>query len=175
MTKNQALLIIDAQINMFNEDFSIYQANQIIKRLQYLIKQARSNSVPVIWVRNNGGKGDPDEPGTHGWKIHPLLKPKKGEVVVDKYEPSAFKDTNLLLILKQNKITNLVIAGMQTEICINSTVRQALEFGFNMIIVEDGHSTFDSEELKAVEIIEKYNNEFKEIAKIEKTGDSLFQ
>lgn len=175
MTKNQTLLIIDAQINMFNEDFSIYQANQIIKRLQYLVKQARSNNVPVIWVRNNGGKGDPDEPGTQGWKIHPLLKPMKGEVVVDKYEPSAFKDTNLLLILKQNKITDLVIAGMQTEICINSTVRQALEFGFNVIIVEDGHSTFDSEELKAVEIIEKFNNEFKEIAKIEKTGDSLFQ
>ena len=79
------------------------------------------------------------------------------------------------MILKQNKITDLVIAGMQTEICINSTVRQALEFGFNVIIVEDGHSTFHSEELKAVEIIEKFNNEFKEIAKIEKTGDSLFQ
>ncbi|MFX0106055.1 MAG: cysteine hydrolase family protein [Candidatus Hodarchaeota archaeon] len=175
MDKNQALLIIDAQINMFNENFYVYQANQLIKRLQHLVKQARLKSVPVIWVRNNGGKGEPDEPGTLGWKIHPSLRPKKGELVVDKYEPSAFKDTNLLFILKQNRIIDLVIAGMQTEICIDSTVRQAVEFGFNVIIVEDGHSTFDSKEMKAIEIIEKYNKELNDIAKIEKAGNIIFQ
>ncbi|MFX1391482.1 MAG: cysteine hydrolase family protein [Promethearchaeota archaeon] len=175
MNKNQVLLIIDAQINMFNEEFSVYQANQLIKRLQHLVKQARLKNVPVIWVRNNGGKGEPDEPRTHGWKIHPSLRPKKGEIVVDKYKPSAFKGTNLLLELMQNRITDLVIAGMQTEICINSTVRQAVEFGFNVIIVEDGHSTFDSKEMKAIEIIERYNKELNDIAKIVKTENIIFQ
>jgi nicotinamidase-related amidase len=175
MNNNQALLVIDAQINMFNEDFSVYQANQLTKRLQHLVKQARLKGVPVIWIRNNGGKGDPDEPGTYGWKIHPSLRPNRDEVVIDKYEPSAFKDTILLSILKQNRITDLIIAGMQTEICINSTVRQAVEFGFNVIVVEDGHSTFDSEEMKAIEIIEKFNKDFENIAKINKAGNIIFQ
>jgi nicotinamidase-related amidase len=174
MNENQALLIIDAQINMFSEEISVYQANQLIKTLKQLVKKARLKGVAVIWVRNNGEKGDPDEPGTRGWKIHPLLKPKKGELVIDKHEPSAFKDTNLLTILEQKKVNNLIIAGMQTEICINSTTRNAVELGFNVILIKDGHSTFDSKEMKAQEIIEKYNKELNDIAKIEKAENIKF-
>jgi len=175
MNLNRALLIVDAQINMFNEDISVYQANQLIKTLQKLVKQARLRGVPVIWVRNNGGKGDPDEPGTHGWEINPILEPNKAEIVIDKHKPSAFKGTNLMLELEQKEITHLVIAGMQTEICINSTARQAVELGFKVIIVEDGHSTFDSKEMRAIDVIEKYNKELNDVARIEKAENILFQ
>ena len=175
MNENQALLVIDAQIDMFSEDFSVYHAKQLIKILQQLVKKARLNGVPVIWVRNNGEKGDPDEPGTPGWKIHPSLKPKESEIIIDKHKSSAFKDTNLLLILKQMKISRLIIAGMQTEFCINSTVRNAIELGFNVTLIKNGHSTFDSEEMKASEIIEKYNEELNDIVKIEKAENINFQ
>lgn len=174
MNHNQTLLVIDAQINMFDEDFSVYQPNKLIIKLRHLVEQARLKGIPVIWIRNNGGKGEPDEPGSHGWNIHPSLNPKKDEVVIDKYEPSAFKDTNLLSILKQNRISDLIIAGMQTEVCINSTVRKAVEFGFNVILVKDGHSTFDSDEMKAIKIIEKFNEDLSNIAKIVKAGDIIF-
>ena len=175
MNENQALLVIDAQIDMFSEDFSVYHAKQLIKILQQLVKKARLNGVPVIWVRNNGEKGDPDEPGTPGWKIHPSLNPKKNEIIIDKHKSSAFKDTNLLLILKQMKISRLIIAGMQTEFCINSTVRNAIELGFNVTLIKNGHSTFDSEEMKASEIIEMYNEELNDIVKIEKAENINFQ
>jgi nicotinamidase-related amidase len=79
------------------------------------------------------------------------------------------------LILKQNKISHLIIAGIQTEICINSTTRNAIELGFNVTLIKNGHSTFDSEEMKAPEIIEKYNKELNDIAKIEKAEKIRFQ
>ena len=174
MNENQVLLVIDAQINMFNEKISVYNAKQLIKILQQLVKKARLKGVPVIWVRNNGEKGDPDEPGTRGWKIHPLIKPKKGEMVIDKHKSSAFEGTNLLMILEQMEISHLIIVGMQTEFCINSTVRNAIELGFNVTLIKDGHSTFDSDEMKAREIIEKYNKEINDIAKIEKAENIRF-
>lgn len=64
---------------------------------------------------------------------------------------------------------------MQTEICINSTARQAVELGFKVIIVEDGHSTFDSKEMRAIDVIEKYNKELNDVARIEKAENILFQ
>lgn len=64
---------------------------------------------------------------------------------------------------------------MQTEICINSTARQAVELGFKVIIVEDGHSTIDSKEMRAIDVIEKYNKELNDVARIEKAEYILFQ
>jgi len=80
-----------------------------------------------------------------------------------------------MLELEQKEITDLVIAGIQTEIYINSTARQAVELGFKVIIVEDGHSTFDSKEMRAIDVIEKYNKELNDIARIEKAENILFQ
>ena len=165
MDLKYALLIIDAQVNMF-EGASLYQSEHIIKVIKSLIKKARSLNVPVIWIRNNGDLGEPDEHGTNGWEINPILEPKKGDIVIDKHNPDSFKDTDLKSILNRKNITDLIIAGMQTEICISSTVKRAVELGYNVTVVEDGHSTFDSDDVKASHIIEEKNKELGAISKI---------
>jgi len=135
----------------------------LIKILQKVIKQARLKDVLVIWIRNDRGMGDPDEPGTYCWEINPKLEPNKADIVIDKHKPSAFKGIDLKLELEQKRITKLVIVGMQTEICINSTARKAVELGFKVNLVEDGHSTFDSKKMRAPDVIEKFNKELSDI------------
>lgn len=68
MNTKTALLVIDSQVNMFDESFHIYQADKIISTLSNLIEKARSKDVPVIYLRNNGPAGEPDETGTPGWE-----------------------------------------------------------------------------------------------------------
>jgi len=72
MRNISALLILDAQVNMFDESFQIHRADEIISTLSGLIEKARSKDIPVIYLRNNGPAGEPDEPGTPGWDIHHL-------------------------------------------------------------------------------------------------------
>ena len=63
--------------------------------------------------------------------------------------------------LKQNKIDKLVIVGMQTEYCVNATSTRAVELGYDVTLVKDAHSTWDSDENSAVEIIELHHDKWK--------------
>lgn len=172
MESRQALLIVDAQVNMFDEEFPIFESNRIINVLSNLIAKAHTKAVPVIYVRNNGDEGEPDEPGTPGWEIHPAITPQADDVVIDKQGPDAFDKTDLALILEKQNIGNLIIAGMQTEMCIASSARRAVELGYDVILVENGHSTFNFEDLNAAKEIRRVNREMSAIAKVE-SADSI--
>ncbi len=75
-----------------------------------------------------------------------------------KHHPDAFQDTDLHQILTSKGVTNLVITGIQTEYCIDTTCRRAYSLGYDVILVEDGHSTWDSDALEAPQIIAHHNN-----------------
>lgn len=151
---------------MFDESFQIHQADRIIATLGSLIEKARSSEVPVIFIRNNGPAGEPDEPSTPGWEIHPSLVPKTNEIVIDKFAPDSFHETELEKELDKLGTQQLIIVGMQTEMCVNATTRKAVELGYEVILVRDGHSTFDFEDARAVDTINKINDEIGKIAKV---------
>lgn len=77
MNNETALLVIDAQVNMFAPDNAVYASERLLKTLGSLIARARSAHIPIVYVQNNGGSGDPDQPGTPGWQIHPALIPSE--------------------------------------------------------------------------------------------------
>ena len=168
MKNKQALLIIDAQVNMFDEDFCVYNAKEITENIRFLIQAARKTKTPVIFIRNNGEKGDPDIPGTPGWKIHPSFVPIKGETIIDKQGPDAFAGTNLQEELKSKDIEKLIIAGMQTEVCIETSVHRSKALGYQVIVAEDAHTTFDFDDQKATDTIQKANEAFKKIVTLQK-------
>ena len=70
---------------------------------------------------------------------------------------NAFYETELLRYLKDIEADHLVIMGCQTEYCIDTAVRTATVNGFDVTLVEDGHSTTDSEVLSAKQIIAHHN------------------
>ena len=175
MTKNIALLILDAQVNMFAEDGSVFEGDKVLQKISDLIAKARARCVPIIYIQNNGAEGDPDLPGTPGWQIHPAVAPGAGDIVIQKRTPDAFHETTLQSALDSHNIRQLVIAGMQTEMCIDATCRRACALGYDVILVKDAHSTFDDDGLTAAQIITQYNEALCAVVKVEEASNITFE
>ena len=152
-----ALLVIDMQVGNFSEPDSVHKGNELLTKVKSLIAKARSAQIPIVYIQNNGCSGDPDAYGTPGWKIHPSIAPVDEDVVVQKQTPDAFHKTSLHRELESRGIKKLVIAGLQTEYCIDTTCRRAFSLGYDVILVKDAHSTWDSSLFKADQIIGHHN------------------
>lgn len=150
-----ALLIVDAQVNMF-EPNPVADATGLLGRLESLVAGARAAEVPVVFIRNNGGAGDPDESGTEGWEIHPDLDPAEGELVVDKWQSDSFSADALRYFVKESGTDSVIIAGLQSDFCIQATARGAAQRGLDVVVVSDAHSTYDGAE-SADDIIDEVN------------------
>jgi nicotinamidase-related amidase len=174
MTDHAALLIIDAQVNMFAEGSSVFEGEKLLRMVSRLIAQARAAHLPIVYVQNNGGEGDPDRPGTPGWQIHPAVTPEKGDIVIQKHTPDSFHETDLQSKLEARHIRQLIIAGMQTEMCIDATCRRAHGLGYEVILVQDAHSTFDGSGLTASQIIAQYNEALRAVVKVEQASNITF-
>jgi nicotinamidase-related amidase len=174
MSNRTAFLAVDTQVNMFNEGMPVFQGDRILKTIAALLARARAQDATVIYLRNEGGPGEPDERGAHGWEIHPAVTPVAREVVIDKTLPDGFENTTLKEELENRGIERLVIAGMQTELCVFVTSRRAAQLGYEVIVVKDGHTTFDFDEMAAFDAIDKYNDELEAVAMVMKAVDIKF-
>jgi len=152
---NTALLIIDVQNIMFTHQDGVYRGNEVLDNIYNLLNKARASNVPVFFVKHLGNsEGGSDE----DWNIHSKIQPFNGETIVEKTACDSFYKTDLHEKLQNKNVTKLVIAGMQTEFCVDTTCRRAFSMGYESVLVSDGHSTFDSEILKASQIIEHHNS-----------------
>jgi len=105
---------------------------------------------PAKWERGPPGKriGDPGPMGRilirgePGHDIVPELAPAAGEVVLDKPGKGAFCQTDLELILRNRGIRTLLVCGVTTEVCVNTTVREANDRGFRCIVVSDACGSY---------------------------------
>lgn len=153
-----ALLVIDVQVGNFIDPDPIYQGKELLLKISQITKRMRLSQVPIIYIQNNGGKGDPDEPRTPGWEIHPNIAPIKGDIIIEKSTPDAFYKTPLKSELVLRGVTRIMIVGLQTEFCIDTTCRKAFSLGFEVTLIEDAHSTWDSQLLTARQIISHHND-----------------
>ena len=153
----QALLIIDVQNCMFDPADPVHNADHLLTNLQHLIERARAAQTPVIFVQHCGPAGAPHEPDAPGWQIHASIAPRPGELIVQKTMPDSFYQTTLKAELSANGIDQLVIAGVQTEYCVDTTCRRAASEGYAVTLVQDAHSTWSKDDLTAEQIIAHHN------------------
>jgi nicotinamidase-related amidase len=158
MSNDTALLVIDVQNGMFADDDPVYQGAELLATIGDLLAKARAADAAVIYVQHNGGPGHPLEPGSAGWPIHPAIAPAAGEPVIGKTTPDSFHETRLQAELEARGVVKLVVAGIQTEICVDTTCRRAASLGYQTTLVRDAHSTWDSRTLSAVQIIAHHND-----------------
>ncbi len=174
MRQNSGLIIVDTQENMFDPSFSVYDGTRILKTIGELLEQARKSQTAVIYVRNNGLQGEPDEPNTPGWHLHPVVAPEPGELIIDKHGVDPFADTNFQAELDHREIAHLIVVGMQTEMCVAATVRQATRLGYTVTLVGDGHTTFDWDGISAVEAIAQHNQTLAQVADVRHADAVVF-
>ena len=95
--------------------------------------------------------------GTDGWQLARGLHVCSNDLRIRKTTPDSFHRTELADILNKGAITDLVICGMHTEFCVDTTTRRALALGYPVVLVADAHTTASKEHLSAPDIIRHHN------------------
>jgi nicotinamidase-related amidase len=169
------LLIVDAQVNQFEPPMAVHDGPAILARLQSLVARARAAQVPVAFVQNDGSEIDPDFPGTPGWELHPQLRPIGDEKTYRKTTTDSFHQTGLLEDVRKAGVTSIVIAGMQSDHCIDATVRRAAAEGLDVTLVSDAHSTFSFTDEPAERIRARQNEALSGIATLAAEAEVTFE
>ncbi|MGH7740500.1 MAG: cysteine hydrolase family protein [Candidatus Eiseniibacteriota bacterium] len=171
MSRHSALILVDVQANMFDPAHPVAGAADLLERLEDLLARARAARMPIVFLRNCGGPGDPDVRDTPGWELHPSMSPANGDRVFDKTTCDAFESTPLGDELNSRGIQRVIVAGLQSEFCIRETSLGALNRGLAVTLVSDGHSTYDGGGKSAAEISAAVNAELDGRAKLERAMD----
>ncbi len=155
----KVILIIDVQKEMFMFDgYEPYKGNEMLKNIKSILDKGRENKIPVFFVQHTMTEGELFREGTAGWHIHEDIAPVEGEKCIKKYNCDSFQDTGLHEILQSLDAKELIIAGMQTEYCVDTAFRRSFSLGYDSILVSDGHSTFDNEVLNGETTVKHHNS-----------------
>jgi len=144
---NQAVIVVDFQNDyLASGSWPLVGADAAVNNAVKVIDDARAKGIPVIHVRHESPAGSPFFViGTPGAEIIPAVAPKQGEQVVVKNFPNAFRGTDLKAKLDAAGITDLIVIGAMSHMCIDATARAAADYGFNVTVVEDAVATRDAE------------------------------
>lgn len=154
-----ALLVMDMQrgiVARYGDD------QGLLTRLDRAIQGARTNAVPVIYVRVGFRDGHPEVPvanktfarlaaaggfldSSADAQVHPQIAPQPRDIVVTKKRVSAFAGSDLDVVLRGLGIDTLVLTGIATSGVVLSTLRQAADLDFNLVVLSDGCADADPE------------------------------
>jgi nicotinamidase-related amidase len=151
-----ALLIIDVQHALCHGEYAAFEADRVISNINSVSQRVRESGGLVVVIQHES----PDEPlvhGSDGWKLAAGLVTAPSDVFIRKAATDSFHDTPLLATLQRHGTTKLIICGLQSEFCVDTTTRSALALGFPVTLVSDGHSTLDNSILTAAQISAHHN------------------
>ena len=131
--KKEALLLIDIQDIYFTPGpMLLHKPRCAAKNAARVLEKFRAEDKIVIHVQ-------------HNFKvlsgIHSLVKPIEGEKIIHKEYPSSFLGTELREYFQENEITDLVVAGMMSHMCVDTTVRACQDYGYNVTLIDDACTT----------------------------------
>jgi nicotinamidase-related amidase len=148
-----ALLVIDMQLALVT---GAYREQAVLAALVDVTGRARRADLPVIFVQHNHSTFAPMQQGAPGWQLHPELAAVDTDLRIEKTASDAFYQTSLQHQLDNLGVDTLIIAGMQSEYCVDATARRALSQGFDVVLLADCHTTGDGA-LSASDIIAHHN------------------
>lgn len=156
MTK--ALLVIDVQKAPFiSERFKIYKGQETLENIALLIEKARASGVEVIFFRHIDNRFPHLADGSEGTEYADGIVPQEGEKQYKKTNMSCFGSSGLDEYLKSKGITEIVACGIQTDFCVDATVKVGVDKGYDFTLASDAHTTFETKTIAAKDIIAHYN------------------
>ncbi|HYD81071.1 MAG TPA: cysteine hydrolase family protein [Paucimonas sp.] len=151
-----ALIIIDVQRGLFDDEPRPYEADAVVGRINALAERARASGAPVVFVQHERAEGMLQY-GSESWQLERNLIVKEGDVFVRKSTPDSFLGTPLAELLAARGAKRLVICGYASEFCVDTTTRRAAALGFPVLLAADAHTTHDKEHAGGRQIREHHN------------------
>ncbi len=153
---NTALLVIDVQQGLCEGEHDAFESRQVIARINRVLEKARAAGALVVFIQHESTSGYL-EFETDAWQLAHDLHAEATDLRIRKTSPDSFHRTTLEQVLKAHDVTDLVICGMHTEFCVDTTTRRALALGYPVVLVEDAHTTQGNQHLSAIQVIRHHN------------------
>ena len=142
------LLLIDIQNDYFQGGkFELYQSEQAANQAKTMLQLFREHDLSVFHIQhiNQSPNAAFFVPNTEGVNIYKSVCPQNGEIVIEKHTPDSFYQTTLKSELDKKSISHLVVCGMMTHMCVDTTVRAAVNLGYKITLIEDACATKELE------------------------------
>jgi nicotinamidase-related amidase len=140
----QLLLLVDIQNDYFpGGAMELVGSLAAASKAEFLLRSFRRKGLPIVHIQHISTRKSATFflPNTLGAELHSSVAPDAGEVVFKKNFPNSFRGTPLLEHLRALDVTQLVIAGMMTHMCIDTTTRAAVDLGFECVLASDACAT----------------------------------
>lgn len=152
-----ALLVLDVQVGLVHGQERLWRCAELLHTLNTLMERARDAGAPIYLARHVGMAGSPFAADSPLTALAPELQLQGTETVFEKRRPNAFVLTGLAESLRERGVTGLVVSGLKTQYCVDSTCRAARDLGFDTVLVADGHTCSDTPWMTAEAIIKHHN------------------
>ncbi len=147
----KAIIVVDMINDFVTGKLGTDRAVKIVPNVAALLKKARKQGIPVIYLRDAHTAADREMSiwgehamkGTGGSEIVPQLTPEKNDIVIEKKWYSGFVDTDLQGHLKKLGVDTLIFVGVSTDICVQNNVGHAYFSGYKTIVLEDCTASID--------------------------------
>jgi nicotinamidase-related amidase len=139
----RALLVIDVQNEYFTGRLPVTYPAGSLERIVQAAGAARSKSIPVVFIQHTAPQRDSKtfRKGSDSWKLHPAIAETACDHLVEKTLPGSFTGTDLEAWLRQRGVDTVVIVGYMTQMCCDTTARQAMHLGFSVEFLSDATGT----------------------------------
>ena len=151
-----AVLIIDMQQGLCEGEGAAFDCEGTIARINEVTRKARQAAVPVVFIQHESQQGYLEH-GTAAWQLAQGLDVAATDLKVRKTTPDSFLRTDLEAVLRGVGVERLVVCGMHTEFCVDTTTRRALALGFPVTLVADAHTSAGNVAISAQQVIAHHN------------------
>lgn len=139
----KALLVIDVQNEYFSEKMKVTYPKNSIENILKVMEYAKKKNMIIIIVQHTSISGDTFIKNSKEWEINSKILEKPYDYIIEKNKPSSFYKTDLEEILKKENIECIVISGYMTQMCCDTTAREAFQKGYCVDFLSDGTGTID--------------------------------
>jgi nicotinamidase-related amidase len=153
---NTAVLVIDVQQGLCEGEGAAFDCVGTISRINSVTEKARIAGAPVVFIQHESNSGYLEH-GSDAWQLANGLKVLAKDLKVRKTTPDSFLRTNLEETLLRLQIEKLVVCGMHSEFCVDTTTRKALALGFPVVLVSDAHTSAGNAAISAEQVIAHHN------------------
>lgn len=142
---NKALLVIDVQNEYFTGKLKITHPPGSLDRITAIMDFARSKGIPIAVIQHTAPQQNAPvfRKGTPGWELHPEIASRPYDHLIEKALPGSFTGTDLESWLRENRVDTVVICGYMTQMCCDTTARQAFHLGFAVEFMADATGTLN--------------------------------